>query len=159
MKPFHQPKLELVAMRALRRRGDVDHPINALGLGPLPGRMAFGRATLFRWAWRSGPAGWRLGRAALELTLVQSVELSLELLVLLFQLTMLLPSLVKLLAQCLQLVLVVALQPKALLVAFPNPFGREALQIGTPMPVRADKIRIQSGEARHGKVAICRGAI
>jgi len=100
----------------------------------------------------SRSALWRGGRsspAPFELAAVQSLELSLELLVLPFQFFALPPLLIQLLVDLLQLVFVVALGAADLLISMKNPTGGQSFQIRTPIPVRATEIGREVLKLRH----------
>src|SRR5919108_3415662 len=112
--------------------------------------MTDGSATLLgvgRWTATVGSDG---SFAGLELAAMQGVQLRLELLVLRFQLLVLAMGLIQLLSQLFQLPFIFADQKARLLILTKDPTGGQTLQIGTTIPIRADKIVVQVGEGGHG---------
>jgi hypothetical protein len=88
--------------------------------------------------------------ASLELAAMERLVLRLELLDFPFQFPETTFSLIVLLVEFPQLILVVIFQSGRLLITMPDPPGGQALQMRAPMPVRAGKFPVQFGEAGHG---------
>jgi hypothetical protein len=114
--------------------------VNVFGFGPLPRRMAHRSAALFSLV-RGTVRRWR-GRslAPFELAPVQGVELSLDLLVLPFQLLALPPLLIEEAIEFFELIFILALRPGHLLIAMKDPTGGQPFQIRTTVAVRTAEV-------------------
>jgi len=141
-------QIGVLAMGADDRSGHGHDVIDGFGFGALPGRMAHRSPALF-FAPSQNPGGGGRG-AAFELAAMERVVLRLELLDFPFQFPDATLRLIVLLVEFPELILVVIFPSGRLLITTPDPPGGQAFQIRAPLPVRADKIPGQIGEAGHG---------
>jgi hypothetical protein len=149
----HRGQVSAVAEGAGWGSGYRNELVNVSGLGAVPGRVACGGAALLGRAGR-GRLGHGRGRrsAAFELALVQGLELGLQPVVGLFPFSVLRAQLGDLLVLLCENVFVLPLRGRGRLSQLPDPLGGVPLQIGTAVPIGANKLRLQIGEARHGLV-------
>jgi hypothetical protein len=84
------------------------------------------------------------------LAAVQGVELSLDLLVLPFQLLALPPLLIELAIEFFELIFILTLRPAHLLIAMKDPACGQPFQIRTAVPVRTAEVIRQILKFRHG---------
>jgi hypothetical protein len=161
-----------VAMGARPGRRRVNHPVDARWLGPLPGGMAERSSPFFVLIRRHAhelfsrqDAKRLLDRVSVEnpkvvedlvpkllpLAAVQRVELSLQLLVLQFDLLGVPPLLPQLLVEFVQLIFVLTLGAGHFLIAFKDPPGGKSFQIGASVPIGAAEIVRQLLKLSHAQ--------